>query len=143
MDLMRIYDKNSDSIGLTKIIGECNRWKSEISSLYEDKDEIRPLSITLSSDEMQECSEDKKMKRKIVEEKRFHDTTRNSENFLTTCLTTVGAGAIRLVASASVRSAQKTKFKRFPELFPPRTFFFVYCVSVFGLFSSILFSMIF
>lgn len=25
--------------------------------------------------------------------------------------------------------AQKTKFKRFPEIFPPRTFFFVYCVS--------------
>ena len=52
--------------------------------------------------------------------------------FLTTCLTTVGAGAIRLVASASVRSAKKTKFKRFPEVFPPRTFFFVSCVSVFS-----------
>ena len=51
----------------------------------------------------------------------FH-TTRNLQNFLTTCLTTVGAGAIHLVASASVRSAQKTKFKRFPEVFPPRTF---------------------
>lgn len=64
----------------------------------------------------------------------FHHfgTTRNSENFLTTCLTTVGAGAIRLVASVPVRSAQKTKFKRFPEIFPPRTFFFVYCVSVFS-----------
>ena len=63
----------------------------------------------------------------------FHHfgTTRNSENFLTTCLTTVGAGAIRLVASVPVRSAQKTKFKRFPEVFPSRTFFFVYCVSVF------------
>ncbi len=36
--------------------------------------------------------------------------------FLTTCLTTVGAGAIRLVASASVCSAQKTKFKRFPDV---------------------------
>ena len=34
-------------------------------------------------------------------------TTRNSENFLTTCLTTVGAGAIRLVASAPVRSAHE------------------------------------
>ena len=54
------------------------------------------------------------------------------KNFLTTYLTTVGAGAIRLVASASVRSAQKTKFKRFPEIFPPRTFFFVSCVSVFS-----------
>lgn len=74
MDLMRIYDKNSVSIGLTKIIVECNRWKSEISSLYEDKDEIRPLSITLSSDEMQECLKDEKLKRKIEEEKRFHDT---------------------------------------------------------------------
>ena len=52
--------------------------------------------------------------------------------FLTTYLTTVGAGAIRLVASAPVRSAQKTKFKRFPEVFPPRTFFFVSCVSVFS-----------
>ena len=59
--------------------------------------------------------------------------TRNSENFLTTCLTTVGAEANHLVASASVRSAQKTKFKRFPEIFPPRTFFFVSCVSVFQL----------
>ena len=58
-------------------------------------------------------------------------TTRNSENFLTTCLTTVGAEANRLVASAPVRSAKKTKFKRFPEIIPPRTFFFVYCVSVF------------
>lgn len=38
-----------------------------------------------------------------------------------------------MVASASVRSAQKTKFKRFPDVFPPRTFFFVSCVSVFQL----------
>ena len=27
--------------------------------------------------------------------------------------------------------SRKTKFKRFPEIFPPRTFFLVYCVSKF------------
>ena len=38
-------------------------------------------------------------------------TTRNSENFLTTCLTTVGAGAIRLVASvpAGLRKLNSSK----------------------------------
>ena len=39
-----------------------------------------------------------------------------SKSGLTTIFTTVGAGAIRLVASAPVRSAQKTKFKRFPDV---------------------------
>ena len=45
-----------------------------------------------------------------------------SKFFLTTCVTTVGAEANRLVASAPVRSAQKTKFKRFPEVFPREPF---------------------
>ena len=48
--------------------------------------------------------------------------------FLTTYLTTVGAKANRLVASVPVRSSQKTKFKRFPEVFPrePFSLFTVY-----------------
>ena len=45
-----------------------------------------------------------------------------SKSGLTTIFTTVGAGAIRLVASVPVRSAQKTKFKRFPEVFPREPF---------------------
>ena len=58
-------------------------------------------------------------------------TTRNSENFLTTYLTTVGAGAIRLVASAPVRSAHEKLNSKGSRRCSPRTFFFVSCVSVF------------
>ena len=62
-------------------------------------------------------------------------TTRNFENFLTTCLTTVGAGAIHLVASASVCSAHEKPnnskgsrrcFPREPfSLFPAYQFLFL------------------
>lgn len=58
-------------------------------------------------------------------------TTRNSENFLITYLTTVGAGAIRLVASAPVRSAHEKLNSKGSRRCSPRTFFFVSCVSVF------------
>ena len=55
-----------------------------------------------------------------------------SKSGLTTIFTTVGAGAIRLVASAPVRSAHEKLNSKGSRMYPPRTFFFVSCVSVFS-----------